>query len=136
MSPVLWERTVLVAAAMAIGTLAVFQWQLTTGAGLQTARTAALTTMVMFQAFHVGNARSETISAFRLSPLRNVFLVLSQTAALGIHAAVLSMPFMQTVLRVQPVSPSVWMTAVAVGSTVLIVGEIHKLLRRPRPTTR
>ena len=131
MSPLLWERTALVAAAMAVGTLAVFRWQLNTGADLETARTAAMTTMVLFQAFHVGNARSETISAFRLSPLRNPFLLLSQTAALGIHAAVLHMPFMQTVLRAQPVSRSVWMTAVAVGFSVIIVGEIHKLLRRP-----
>ncbi|HSK96235.1 MAG TPA: HAD-IC family P-type ATPase [Euzebyales bacterium] len=136
MSPLLWERTVLIAAAMAVGTLSVFHWQLSTGAELETARTAALTTMVMFQAFHVGNARSETISAFRLSPLRNMFLLLSQTAALGIHAAALYLPFMQTVLRVQPVSRSVWMTAMAVGSTIIVVGEIHKLLRRPRAAAR
>lgn len=56
---------------MAVGTLAVFRWQLNTRADLETARTAAMTTMVMCQAFHVGNARSETISAFRLGPLRN-----------------------------------------------------------------
>ena len=49
---------------------------------MASAQTVALTTMVLFQFFQVGNARSERISLFRISPFSNRFLFLATGAAL------------------------------------------------------
>ena len=54
---------------------------------VEAARTVALTTMVLFQTFHLGNVRSEQRSAFRVSPLSNPFLLVTAVTALTIHAA-------------------------------------------------
>jgi Ca2+-transporting ATPase len=133
MSRLLWERTVLAASAMAAGTLAVFRTQLDGGAPLDEARTAALTTMVLFMAFHVGNVRSEHRSAFRLSPFANPFLLVSAVAAVAVHAAALHWGPTQTVLRVAPIGLDVWLTAGVIALSVVAVGEAHKAIRH-RPS--
>jgi Ca2+-transporting ATPase len=74
-SPMLWTRTALAGAVMAAGTLLLFLIELEVrDAGIDRARTVALTTMVLFQAFHLGNCRSEDLSAFAKSPVSNRFL--------------------------------------------------------------
>jgi magnesium-transporting ATPase (P-type) len=88
--------------------------------------------MVLFQVFHVGNARSETRSLFTLSPWSNPFLFGATAAALTVHVAALYLPPTQLVLRVTPIGLQDWIRIVAVASTVLVAVELHKLLRRPR----
>lgn len=142
-SPLLWERTVVAGAVMCVGTLALFRWELDQGATLEAARTVALTTMVLFQAFHLGNARVERQSAFARSPLRNPFLFYATVAALAIHIASLYLPLTQYVLRVEPLPLEAWLRMLPVAATVIIAVELHKLLvrsgrplhqRLPRPS--
>jgi magnesium-transporting ATPase (P-type) len=83
---------------MAAGTLWLFRWELEQSASLAHAQTVALTTMVLFQMFHVGNCRSEQFS--------NPFLFVATTAALLVHVAALYMPATQIVLRVEPLESS------------------------------
>jgi calcium-translocating P-type ATPase len=89
-SRLLWKRTVLSGVVLAAGTLLMFHRELALTGSLARARTVALTTMVLFQMFQAGNARSETVSLFRLSPLSNPFLLVSTAAALGIHMVVVA----------------------------------------------
>jgi Ca2+-transporting ATPase len=56
-SPLLWERTVIVGLLIAVVSLWLFHYEYTTTGSLTRAQTVALTTMVLFQNFHVGNAR-------------------------------------------------------------------------------
>ncbi|MBS3941099.1 MAG: HAD-IC family P-type ATPase, partial [Actinobacteria bacterium] len=70
-SRLLWTRTAVVAVVMGLGTLAVFRWSLDSTGSVETARTAAMTTMVLFQAVHVGNSRRERSSAFSTPPWTN-----------------------------------------------------------------
>src|SRR5690606_2624397 len=88
-SRLLWWRLALVGVVMAAGTLYMFDWALTTTGSVAQAQTVALTTMVVFQAFHLGNSRSEHRSAFRVNPLANPFLLISSVAALVIHIGAL-----------------------------------------------
>ena len=88
---------------MAAGTLALFLWELDQGASLTRAQTVALTTMVVFQMFHVGNCRSEYVSVFRRSPFSNPFLFIATAAALLIHVAALYLGPTQVLLRVEPI---------------------------------
>ena len=132
-SPVLWERTALTALVMTAGTLVLFQLQLDNGASIDEARSVALTTMVFFQALHVGNSRSETLSAFAKSPFSNRFLLIGTLGAMAIQVAALYLPLTQFALRLEPISARTWIEIVAVGLSVIVVAELHKLMRARWP---
>ncbi len=125
-SPLLWARTALVAVVMAAGTLAMFRWSLHTTGSIETARAAAMTTMVLFQAVHVGNSRRERTSAFSTPPWTNRFLLAAVTVALAIHAAALYLPPTQWLLRVEPLPLQTWLVAAATSVSVLVAVEVHK----------
>ncbi|GIU95370.1 MAG: ATPase [Gaiellaceae bacterium] len=131
-SRVLWTRTAIAGAVMATGTLALFlqEWYRTDD--LDRARTVALTTMVLFQAFHVGNCRSEHGSAFSKSPFSNRFLFLGTAAALAIQVVALHLPATQYLLRVEPLDPAIWVEMILVASSVVLAVELHKLIVRRR----
>jgi Ca2+-transporting ATPase len=132
-SRLLWERTVLCGLSMAAGTLFIFHRELGETGSLARAQTIALTTMVLFQVFHVGNARSEHQSVFTRSPFSNRFLLLATLSALAVHVAALFLTPAQLVLRVEAISePTTWLQMIAVASTILPTMEVHKWLRRPR----
>jgi len=129
-SRLLWERTVIAAAAMAAGTLVLFRLEIDAGHSVEHARTVALTSMVLFQVFHVGNSRSESRSVFRMNPFSNRLLLLGTAVALGLHAGALVFGPAQTVLRVESLDLATWLRVAAVASSVIAVVELHKLLRR------
>jgi Ca2+-transporting ATPase len=129
-SALLWERTILVGLVIAAGTLLLFRWELDNTDSLAQAQTVALTTMVLFQMFHVGNSRSQYRSAFRKSPVSNPFLFFGTVAALAVHTAALYLPPTQYVLRVEPIELAAWVRIAAIAASVIAVVELHKLLRR------
>jgi Ca2+-transporting ATPase len=131
LSPLLWERTALVGLVMGAGTLVAFHWELADSGSLARAQTVALTTMVFFQMFHVGNCRSERLSLLRKSPLSNLFLFVSTAASLGVHVAALYLAPTQFVLRVEPLLEwQTWARMIAIAATILVAIELHKLVRR------
>jgi len=134
MSALLWERTLVTGLVMAAGTLTLFRWELDAGSSLSRAQTVALTTMVLYQMFHVGNSRSEHVSVFAKSPVSNPFLFAGTAAALLVHVAALYWAPTQLILRVEPLEPAVWIRIVLMASTVLAANELHKLVRGPGPT--
>ena len=116
----------------AAGTLVLFAWALAGSGSVATAQTVALTTMVLFAAFQAGNARSEHRSVLTV-PLRdNPFLVWVTLGTLALHLATLYLPLTQMVLRVEPLPPHYWPIMIAVASTVLVVVEVEKAVRRWR----
>jgi magnesium-transporting ATPase (P-type) len=129
-SRVLWQRILLSGVVMAAGTLAMFRWVLDSTGSLIQAQSVALTTMVIFQAIHAGNARSETTSALRISPFSNRMLLIAVLGAVGLHMAALHLPFTQYVLRVEPIRIEAWIPMLLIGLTVLIAVEIDKWVRR------
>jgi magnesium-transporting ATPase (P-type) len=130
-SRLLWERTAIAGLVMAIGTLALFLLELQEHGDLGRAQTVALTTMVLFQVFHIGNSRSEHRSAFAKSPFSNPFLLVGTVIALSLHVAALYLPFTQFVLRVEPLDVETWVRMLAVAASILVVVEAHKFLRGP-----
>jgi Ca2+-transporting ATPase len=129
----LWERTALAGLVMAAGTLLTFHWELTESSSLVRAQTVALTTMVFFQMFHVGNCRSERLSLFQKSPFSNLFLFVSTTASFAVHLAALYFGPTQFVLRVEPLLEwETWFRMTAVAASILVAIEFHKLVRKQR----
>jgi Ca2+-transporting ATPase len=95
----------------------------------------ALTTMVVFMALHVGNSRSETLSAFAKSPFGNRFLFGGTLGALVIHAAALYLPVTQFALDLEPIGLLTWLEILAVSVSVVVAVELQKLARRRWPIT-
>ncbi len=135
LSGLLWERTVLAGVVMAIGTLTLFRRELNIGGSLVQAQTVALTTMVLFEALQVANARSEHSSIFRMKLFSNPFLLIATLGGLAVHIAALYLPPTQYLLRVEPLDLSMWLKIIAVASSILVVMELHKLWRRRKSFT-
>jgi Ca2+-transporting ATPase len=132
-SHLLWERTAIAGGVQAAGALALFAWELAQSGSLARAQTTALTTLVLFEAFHVGNSRSERTSIFRTNPFSNRFLFAATAAALMVHIAALYLPMTQYVLRIVPLDLAAWLHMIVIASTIIVVVELHKWLRRPAP---
>jgi P-type Ca2+ transporter type 2C len=111
------------------GTLFTFLWQYQQ-ASLDQARTVALTTMVMFQLFHVFNARSEEASVFRVPVLSNRFLFFSVIASTLAHLTLIYVPAMQSIFRTTPLNATHWVVMIAVASSILLGEELEKAIRR------
>jgi magnesium-transporting ATPase (P-type) len=122
------ERTIVGALAMGGIGFAAFNWMLSNGWTTEAARNSLLLLMVLFENFHLGNCRSETKSAFVLSPLRSPVLLLGALTALGVHVAAMYLPFMQTLLETGPVPPGTWILIAIVAVTIVPVLELHKWL--------
>ncbi len=131
MSRLLVERSLIVGLIMAAGTLGMFMWARSGGATLEYARATALTTMVVFQVFHVFNCRSVQRSIFRKNPLSNKFLFLGTLLSFAVHFGALYFEPTQTLLRIEPLTMDTWLRLIPIALSILAVAELHKLLRHP-----
>jgi Ca2+-transporting ATPase len=130
MSRLLVERTILVGLTITIGVISVFIHALNRGATEEHARTVAVTTMVFFQFFQALNSRSEHESVFRMKPFGNPFLFYSLIAAFAAQLAFIYAPPLQWIFRTVPISGAEWLPIMIVSSSVVVVVEIDKWLRR------
>ncbi len=130
------ERVVVSALAIGLPAFLLFHWLLGQGYSVEEARNGTLLLMVLFENLHVFNSRSETRSAFTLSPLRNPLLLGGTAAAQLIHIGAMYTPGVSDVLAIQPVSPGHWLTLLGIATVVLLASELHKLSWRWRhPST-
>ncbi len=113
----------------------VFYWLIEYG-GMQDnvpeARNILLLLMVLFENFHLGNCRSETKSAFALSPLRSPTLLFGAIAAFLTHVVAMHVPFIQVVLETSPVSLLTWVILIPLAVLIVPALEIHKWTWRRR----
>jgi P-type Ca2+ transporter type 2C len=122
----LW-RMALTAAVMAAGTLAVLALS-KPAHGTTYATTLAFTTFVLFQVMNAFNVRSEHESAFSRSLPANRWLIGSLTTVVGLQALAVYVPALQQLFDTVALEPVHWLTAAAVASLALVVGETDKLL--------
>jgi Ca2+-transporting ATPase len=113
---------------MAIGTLALFLYKLSLNDNIGRARTV----MVLFQAFHVLNARS----ALAMNARHNRFLALGTLGAAGGHLLAMYLPPTQASLSIEPLDATTWARTVAVAASVILAVKVHKRLRGPTPRRR
>lgn len=126
----LLERLAGVGVVLAAGTLWTFWWVLEGTGDLDMARTAAVTQMVVFQFFHVFNSRSLDRSIFRVPPLSNRILFVSLIVAGSTHLAGLYWSPLQALLRTTPLDGATWLMIGAVGTLVVLGGELDKWVNR------
>lgn len=126
----LW-RTVMVSLVMVAGTLGMFLWEGAQGASVEAARTAAVNTLVLFEAVYLLSARYLFAPAWakgavwsnRVVPAMIVLVTAFQL--LYTYA-----PFMQALFQSAPLAPSVWFRMILVALTVLVYVETEKVLLR------
>jgi len=113
---------------MAVGTLAIFLIEFTPGHGLEHARTEAFTAMVAFQWFSAFAFRSRHQSTFTL-PL-NRWMLGGLALGVVLQTLVVYWPPLQLFMGTEAISLTEYAIALLVGSSLLWVSELWKLLRR------
>ncbi len=130
------ERTLVAAVFMGVVGFGLFQWCLAAGWSEDASRNALLMLMVLFENVHLFNCRSETRSAFAMSPLRSPVLMIGMVAAFSIHVTMTYLPVGNLLLSTQPVDATLWLQLLMLSVPILLVMELHKLswsLRHRRP---
>jgi magnesium-transporting ATPase (P-type) len=102
--------------------------------GIDRARTMVFTTIVLAQVCNAFNARSDHVSAF-VRPFENRLLWAAVALTVSLQVAVVHLPGLQHGFRTAPLDAVEWAWCIALGSTVLWVDELRKLLTRRRHAT-
>jgi magnesium-transporting ATPase (P-type) len=103
-----------------------FWWMLRAGWTEEAARNALLLLMVLFENVHVGNCRSETKSALRLSPFRSPILLGGVLIALLLHLGTMLVPLGQQVLHLEPVGLATLACLWALALSMIVAMEAHR----------
>jgi len=114
---------------MMLGTLGVLWWGLETGSKTH-AQSMAFTTFVLFQVFNAFNARVCKTSTFNANFFRNRTLWLALASVVILQVLAVQWIPAHGVFNVEKLSISDWMLATVVASSVLVLEESRKLLRR------
>jgi Ca2+-transporting ATPase len=115
---------------LAIGglTLATEAWA--TGQGLPHWQTMVFTVLVVAQLFHSMAIRSERYSLFSIGIFSNPALLIAVLATVAAQLAVIYLPAMNAVFKTAPLTGTELAACFGIGSIVLVIVEIEKLVRR------
>ena len=127
------ERVLISALVMGGTAFLLFRALLESGMDVDSARNSVLLLMVLFENVHAFNSRSETRSVFRHNPLRNRLLLAGTLAAQLIHIGAMHTPWIGDVLHLHPVSPALWAELLGMALVMLLMMEIHKLVKSRFP---
>ena len=125
-SGMLW-RIGFIALFMTLGTLLVFNWELSR-AGLDEARTIAFCMLVVFQLFNALNARSDQQSFFKLGIFSNRWLLGGIMLATLLQILVVYAPPLQKIFYTVPLGLGDWGVIVLIGIAIFVAEELRKLV--------
>jgi Ca2+-transporting ATPase len=133
-------RTVIAATLLAAGAVGLFLWQYHADVArvghalaLAEAQTMAVTAVVFFQAFYLLNCRSLRESAFKLGFFSNRTVFAGVGALAVLHAGFVYLPFMNRLFGTAPLGLEAVALCALVGSIVLPVITLEKVLRARVP---
>jgi len=106
-------KIVVAGIVMTVGTLSLYLYELSIGAGSLKATSVAFTVFVMFQIFNVFNCRSER-------GFSNKFLIIAIGISFVLQLCVIYIPFFQGIFRTTALSPIDWLLILVVSCTILI----------------
>jgi magnesium-transporting ATPase (P-type) len=134
LSLLLVERIVLVSVLMVIATFGLFIWVRQQGASLELARTLAVNTLVVGEAFYLFNSRYLTASSLNSGALTgNRYALIATGIVLLFQVLFTYAPPMQALFHTQALSLQHWLLIGAAGLAVFLVVEMEKAwLRRRR----
>ena len=126
-------RVVMVSVLMACASLGLFLWELGQGASLETARTMAVSTVVLAEMFYLLSSRHITDSVLtREGLLGNPKVPLTIALCAGLQLAFVHAPWLQTVFGSTDLTATEWLRVVLAGAAVFAVSEVEKVVQRRR----
>jgi Ca2+-transporting ATPase len=117
------------------GTLAVLVWAPGPEPRLDEATTAgtmAFATFVFFQAFNLLDVRSDTRSVFSRATIENRWTFVATAAVVALLVFVVEADVLHGIFTTTDLTSGQWLAGVAIGWTILWVGEALKLVLRLR----
>lgn len=102
---------------MAIGTIAVFDWKISTGATTQNAMTVAFTLFVVYQLLNAFNGRANSEKSSK-------YLYLGILISFLLQLLIIYIPQLQIIFRTTPIDLMDWVIILIVSSTILIAQKI------------
>jgi Ca2+-transporting ATPase len=127
----MFPTIVLVGGLTCIGTLFVFsQYYQNTPAKLEIARTAAFTTIVMFELFVAFACRSRSRTLFEIGIFSNHSLILAIASSLILQLAVIYLPPLQMIFKTTALSLNDWAIILIISSTAFFAMELVKIFQR------
>jgi magnesium-transporting ATPase (P-type) len=126
-NPLMVKQTIVSSVTIGVIVLGLWYWLNTyTQMNEIHARDLVLLLMVFMENFHVFNCRSEGTSAFKVPLKRNMLLVFGVLLAQSIHILIMQIPFMQNVLKIEPITIKEWLLILTFAIPTIIVMEIFK----------
>jgi calcium-translocating P-type ATPase len=124
---ILWRT---VAAALLMTAAGLLTFALVRDAGDARGQTAAVTSIVLFQALYLLECRSLHVSAFGLRATGNPWVWAGIAAVLVLQVAFIYLPPLQSLFGSAALQPRDWLVALAAAATVVPLVEADKRLRR------
>ncbi len=125
-------RITLVSLLMLGAAFGLFSWELSVGATLAEARTAAVNAFVMVELFYLFNCRSLEKSVFQLGFFSNPWVLGGAVTMFLLQLAYTYLPVMNRLFQSAPIDLAVWGRTAAAGLVVFVVIEIEKKLWQKR----
>lgn len=113
-------------------TLGCFAHALNSGESLETARTAALVTLIMSQLIHVFECRSEERSVFALNPFGNKQLLWSVLVSAAVLAACVYLAPLQSVMQTASLTGEMLLVSLVFASAVTVISGLVQLAVRKK----
>ena len=126
-------RVVMVSVLMACAALGLFLWELGHGSSLETARTMAVSTVVLAEMFYLYNSRHVLHSVLsREGLLGNPKIPATIALCAVLQLAFVYTPWLQAVFGSTNLSAAEWLRVVLAGASVFAIAELEKAIQRWR----
>ena len=122
------------AALKAVGMLAVFGYFYETSTVIH-AQTMAFTTLVAFEWAQAIGCRSWNVPVWKLGLFTNPSLVVGLLGGVALQWVAVSSPTAEKILGTDPLGPTEWAIAIAIGSTGLVLSAVMTAIERRRRLT-
>lgn len=124
-------RIIFVSLILVSGTFGLFLWERAQGASIELARTVAVNTLVMFEIFYLISARYLLAPSLTIEGLTgNRYVLYAIGLLILLQLGFTYLGSMQTLFGTTAMGIDAWLRVIVVGSSVLWLVEIEKLLLR------
>ena len=123
-------RTGLVSLLFCAGAMALFHWELGRGMSEATARTAAVSVIIVGEIFYLFSSRALLRPAWSVPLFSNMWLWAGIAAMVAVQIAFAHVPIINRLFHSAPLDASAWARVVAAGAGVLVIVEFEKGIRR------
>ena len=133
LSSYLGWRVLYVSMLMMLGAMGLFLWELDRGQSIETARTIAVSVVVVVEIFYLLNCRHLYRSSFSLEGIfGNLYALMAIFAFASMQLLITYVPLLQKIFGMTELSAGEWLRVLAIGMLIFFVTEGEKAFQRWR----